>query len=404
MKPKHQITHSFKTGDALEVSIEKIVPRGFGLAFTDGATVFVPLAAPGDRVRAIVSQIKGNIVFAEIEQVIEPSPQRIEPPCKYFGTCGGCDFQQMNYEAQLAAKVGIIRDALHRIGKIEWGEIPIITSPKEFEYRSRAQWHANSREKRIGYYKRNSNDLVEIDSCPKLTDDLNAVLAKVRGSIEWTNAWSDKFHIEAASGDDGRTSKYSAEVIDKTDEISFSANGETYFYSAQCFFQGNHFLIERLLDAALGGASGQKAIDLFSGVGLFAIPMARKFERVTAVEDNDISVDFAIRNAEHAGLANIDLVRSSVDHAVFEMDTDDIDFLLLDPPRSGASNKTMQRIIDIRAKQVSYVSCDPSILARDLRKFVDAGYVIGSLTAVDLFPQTHHVETVARLKIAETFA
>jgi tRNA/tmRNA/rRNA uracil-C5-methylase (TrmA/RlmC/RlmD family) len=397
LKPKNQLSHSFKIGDALEVSIEKIVPRGFGLAFAEGATVFVPLAAAGDRVRAIVSQVKGNILFAEIGEVLVPSPQRIEPPCKYFGTCGGCDFQQMNYDEQLAAKVGIIRDALHRIAKIEWGEIPIIASPKDFEYRSRAQWHANSSENRIGYYKRNSNDIVAIDSCPKVTPELNGVLTDIRNSIAWENTWSEKFHIEAASADNGETSIYAPEILEKTEDISFMAAGETFFYSAQCFFQGNHLLIEHLLDTALAGAEGVKAIDLYSGVGLFAIPMARKFGKVIAVEDNDISVDYAVKNAEYAGLTNIDLVRKSVDHAVFEIDANDIDLLLLDPPRSGASNKTMQRIIGLRAKAVSYVACDPSILARDLRKFVDAGYELDSITAIDLFPQTHHVETVARL-------
>ena len=125
--------------------------------------------------------------------------------------------------------------------------------------------------------------------------------------------------------------------------------------------------------------------------------MARKFEKVIAVEDNSVAVDFATRNVEHARLTNIELVRESVDHGIFDLDMTDIDFILLDPPRAGASNKTMQRIIDIGAGEVSYVSCDPSILARDLRKFVDAGYTIDSITAIDLFPQTHHVETVARL-------
>ena len=382
----------------LDVRVEKIVPRGFGLAFAEGLTVFVPLSAPGDTIRVNLAQVRGNTAFAEIEEVLAPSPQRVEGPCKYFGTCGGCDFQQMSYADQLNAKVDIIRDSLHRIGKIDWREIPIIASPKELEYRSRAQWHVNSRQRQIGYYRRNSNDIVEIEQCPKLTDELNGVLAKLRREIEWQEIWSDKFHVEAASGDESKTSVYSTEFIDKTEEISFTAAGETYFYSAQCFFQGNHFLIEKLLDAALSGASGTRALDLYSGVGLFALPMARKFEKVVAVEDNEVSIDFARRNIAHASLSNIELVRESVDRGVFEIDTTDVDFILLDPPRAGASNKTMSKIIDIGAKDVSYVSCDPSILARDLRKFVDAGYEIESITAVDLFPQTHHVETVVRLR------
>ena len=134
----------YKPGDVLDVRIEKIVPRGFGLAFAEGLTLFVSLAAVGDVLSVRIRELKGKTAFAEIESVIEPSPERIDPPCEYFGVCGGCDFQQMNYRAQLAAKVGIIRDNLRRIGKIEYeNEIPIIASPEQFGYRLRAQWHAN---------------------------------------------------------------------------------------------------------------------------------------------------------------------------------------------------------------------------------------------------------------------
>ena len=146
------------------------MPRGLGLAFAEELTIFVPLAVAGDVLSVRIAQLKGKTAFAEIESVIVPSPYRITPPCEYFGTCGGCDFQQMNYPAQLAAKVGIIRDNLHRIGKIEYEkEIPIIPSPAEFGYRLRAQWHADTAAKRIGYYRRNSRDLVDIERCMILT-------------------------------------------------------------------------------------------------------------------------------------------------------------------------------------------------------------------------------------------
>jgi len=131
---------SYSPGDLLDVRIEKIVPGGHGLAFVEGLTLFVDLAVTGDRLRVELVEIKGKIAFADIHSIIEPSPERIEPPCPYVGVCGGCNFQQMSYQAQLDTKVGIIRDCLHRIGKVDYDkEIPIIPSPAEFGYRLRAQ-------------------------------------------------------------------------------------------------------------------------------------------------------------------------------------------------------------------------------------------------------------------------
>ena len=155
-------------------------------------------------------------------------------------------------------------------------------------------------------------------------------------------------------------------------------------------------MVEQLVNAALGDSSGHSAIDLYSGVGLFALPMARKFGQVIAVEENGLAVDFAEQNAANAGLDNIRFIRSPVSRALNDLRSPDL--LLLDPPRSGAEAKTIERIAELHPKQISYVSCEPSILARDLRILLDRGYLIGSITALDLFPQTHHVETVVKLK------
>jgi 23S rRNA (uracil1939-C5)-methyltransferase len=149
----------------------------------------------------------------------------------------------------------------------------------------------------------------------------------------------------------------------------------------------------------LGEAVGEHALDLYSGVGLFTLPLARRFKRVTAVEDYAPAVEFAIENIAKAGLSNVEVVRKPVGNFLAEGRRAKIDFVLLDPPRSGTEKKTILDLIKLRPKIVSYVSCDPSVLARDLRRFLDGGYRIDSITAIDLFPQTHHVETVVRLKI-----
>ena len=383
---------------ALEVQIERIVPRGFGLAHDDGKTIFVALAAPGDRLRVRVTHAKGNIAFAEIEEVLEGGPERVPGPCPYFTVCGGCDFQQMTYAEQLESKIAIIRDSLRRIGRIQQ-DIPvgIIGSPKEFGYRSRVQWHLNPNTREIGYYKRNSRDLVPIDHCPKIVPELNGVLARLRDEMPWEQVWSDKAYIDACVGDEGRVSMNSPGICDPK-EISYSAAGETFRYSAGVFFQGNQFLIPQLIETALSGAEGRNALDLYCGVGLFALPMARKFQNVIGVEEHPGAVDFAKKNAELNGLTNVRFRAESVRRFLSGFDERVIDFILLDPPRAGTEKETIQNLIRIGAPHVSYVACDPGVLARDLKRFVEAGYEIVSITALDLFPQTHHVEAIARLE------
>ena len=392
MKNKYQI------GETLNVTIEKIVPNGYGLAFAENLTVFVPLSVAGDRLRVRIYQTKNKTAFAEIVEIIEPSDLRIEPPCEYFGRCGGCDFQQMSYENQLAAKVAIIKDCLTRIGKINYEpEIEIIPSPREFNYRARAQWHIDTQRKKVGYFQRNSHKVIDVEHCPILTEDLQKILTEVRDTIEWESFWSEKIVIEAASAD-GNVSIYSDEMIEPTEQISFAAGGEKYFYSAKSFFQGNPFLIEKLLELALPKSSGKTALDLYCGVGLFTLPLGRKFEKVIGVEANRDAIDFAEKSAENARLENVEFHAESVDDFLDENKLSDVDFVLLDPPRSGAEKRTIENIIKLNPSEISYVSCEPSVLARDLRMLIDNGYSIESITALDLFPQTHHIETVVSLK------
>lgn len=380
--------------------IEKIVPNGFGLAFAENLTVFVPLSAAGDRLRVRVNQLKGKTAFAEIVEILHASPERTEPRCPYFGRCGGCDFQQLKYEAQLKAKVGIIRDCLTRIGRINYEpEISIVGSPSHYEYRSRAQWHVDTRRKKIGYFQRKSHDIIDVEICPILKPELQAVLTELRETIAWESFWSETIEIESAIGD-GEVSIYSAEIIEPTEEISFTANGEKYLHDATSFFQGNPFLIEQLIETAVANAAGETALDLYCGVGLFTLPLARSFRRVVGVEGYDKAVDYAEKNVENARLSNVKFHRENVSDWLRENSETmkNLDFLLLDPPRSGTEKETVESILRLRPKQISYVSCEPSTLARDLKIFVENGYSVDSIAALDLFPQTHHVETVVRLK------
>ncbi len=388
----------YTTGDIIEIRVEKIVPRGLGLAFAENLTVLTPLTSPGDVVRVRVVEVKKRLAFAEIVEIKQPGPKRIKAPCKYFGTCGGCDFQQMSYDAQIAAKAGIIRDCLHRIGKIEYdSEIQVIASPNEFGYRSRARWHLDRDEKKIGYFRRDSHEVIDIDSCPILTAGLQSALDYARESMDWSAIWSDRAEMEAATGEDGRVSLYSADMAEPTAELTFPINGDTFSFSAQSFFQANKFLIGELIETAIVGAGGKNAFDLYCGVGLFALPMAKRFETVVAVEENPVAIGFAKKNIKNAGLTNIRLVDQSVGRFLSENQKKNLDFILIDPPRSGTEKRTIPAIAKLKPAEISYVSCEPSILARDLRTLIDGGYKIQKITAIDLFPQSHHVETVVRL-------
>ncbi|HEU4836295.1 MAG TPA: class I SAM-dependent RNA methyltransferase [Pyrinomonadaceae bacterium] len=385
-----------KTDRSLDVEIERILPGGMGLAHAGGKTVFVSLAAPGDRVRVRVEREQGNVLFASIIEIVTPSPVRIEPPCPYFGRCGGCDFQQLTYEAQLVAKSEMIRDCLHRIARLEnVPEIVVTPSPNDWRYRMRAMWQIDQDERTIGYYERGSRRVCDVVDCAVLRPELQAKLEKVRAT-EWHEFPPGLKHLDVVAGEEGVS--FAPEFAGfETRELSLTVRGEVYRYNAEAFFQINPSLLGPMIEFALGDASGASALDLYSGVGLFTLPLARQFQRVTAVEANPVAVRFARRNLQDSGLTNARVIAAGVAEWFRGAPVRDIDFVLLDPPRAGAESAVIKGIIDLRPVKISYVSCDPATLARDLRKIMAAGYRIESIAGFDLFPQTHHVETVVRL-------
>ncbi len=382
-----------------EIKIDKIVPNGYGLGFAHGCAVFVSLAAKGDFAKVRVREQKGKTIFAEIIEIIEPSAERVAPVCRYFGSCGGCDFQQMSYAAQLKAKSEIISDSLSRIGKFsDFGEVDVAASPNPLGYRTRTEWHLDTIRSRIGYFRRFSHDVVDIEECPVMAGPLAEKLKEIRSSIEWHQFASDRPSIEAACGSSG-ISVFSDEIFEPTDEISVEVDGFKLSFDAGTFFQANPLLIEDLVSCAIGTASGATAIDLYSGVGLFSLPLTRRFQNVLAVEGNPRSVAFAEINRVSAQADNLKIDESDVASWLEDnREVEGVDFLLLDPPRTGCQKSSLELITRIAPRHISYVSCDPSTLARDLRVLCDKGYRLVTVMGFDLFPQTHHVETVARLE------
>ena len=410
-----------------EVEIERVLPGGVGLAHAEGLTLFVSLAAPGDVLRVVIDRIQGKTGFASIVEILKPSVVRIEPPCPYFGRCGGCDFQQLTYEAQLNAKVEIIRDCLHRIAKIDTPlNIPIHPSPNQWHYRARAMWQVDSHDKLLGYFERGSNRICDVEYCAVLVPELQTTLERVRTEFREATAVDWLSDIEVVAGDEG-VSVAPPFAGFKTDIVSRIIANETYYFSAEAFFQINHELLAPLIAEALRVANGEEnnlegnatgksnsdsraetkggsAIDLYCGVGLFTLPLARRFDRVTGVEGSARATEFARRNLDFAKLNNAEVVTARLSDWMKQhaRSFGAIDFLLLDPPRAGAENAVIGGILALRPARITYVSCDPATLARDLKKLIAGGYALNSVVAFDMFPQTHHVEIIAHLSSNNT--
>lgn len=382
----------------MEIRIERILPGGVGLGHAEGKTVLVSLAAPGDHLRVQVEREQGNVLFASVVEVLSPSPVRIEPPCPYFGRCGGCDFQQLTYEAQLAAKAGIISDCLQRIARLDAvPEITVHPSPTNWRYRVRATWQIDQEKREIGYYERGSRRVCDVEYCAVLMPELQETLEGVRAT-DWSELPPDLKHLDAGTGENGVSLSPPFGEFE-TNELSMRVGNEVYQYNAESFFQINPALLPDLVEFALSDAGGGTALDLYCGVGLFTLPLARRFEKVVGVEANAVATRFARRNLEQARLTNARVFTATVAGWVrTNKHADSFDFVLLDPPRAGAESAVIKGIIELQPKRISYVSCDPATLARDLKKLIAGGYTIDSIAGFDLFPQTHHVETVVLLR------
>ncbi len=392
-------------GELYDVAIEKLVYGGDGFAHIGSQAVFVPLAAVGDRLRIRITEVERNYSRGVIEEILEPSPTRRTPPCAHFGICGGCQLQHLNYPAQLDTKVAFVRESLQRLGNIEWHDEIEVRAASEFDYRSRAELKVSrdNGHTRIGYYRAATQEICEVENCLILMPVANRELQRLHAEPSLIPSDATRVHftvgdeeviVTPATGENGKS-----EAVDALGTAHQCIGGINYGFGVRSFFQGNRLLVEDLVQAAIGGANGKLAIDLYAGVGLFSLQMARSFDQVCAVEGNRIAANHGIENARSNNLPNVRYEAISVE-AWLKYKSAEIecpDFVLLDPPRAGAGSQVVERLAAMAAPQISYVSCDPATLARDLRLLLDYGYRIDSITALDMFPQTFHVETVVRL-------
>ena len=390
--------------------MEKLVYGGDALARLDGRVTLAPFALPGERIRAAAEREKPGLIHARTLAVLDPAPQRVAPRCPYFGRCGGCHYQHAGYEFQLEAKRAILAEELRRVGKIEPPEEIAVVAADPWGYRNRAQLHIEKG--RIGYREARSHKLCAIDSCPIASPKINQTIGALAGMLR-DSRWPRFLRSVEIFTDERQVQLSVLETERPVARRFFDWCAETipglvagaldyqdrFRVSRNAFFQVNRYLADKLVEIALEGAGGETALDVYAGVGLFSLDLARRFRQAAAVESGAAAAGDLAFNAERAGLANLRVERRTAEAYLDALERAP-DFVLLDPPRAGLGKAVVQRLIDLRPPAVTIVACDPATLARDLAALLGAGYRIEKMTLVDLFPQTYHLETVVRLRDA----
>jgi 23S rRNA (uracil1939-C5)-methyltransferase len=392
------------------LKIEKLVYGGEGLSRGPEGVVLVPFTLPGETVETDVGPLQKGVRRGALTRVETPSPDRVEPRCPYFTRCGGCHYQHATYETQLTAKRAILEETLFRVAKITPPEPIGVLSAEPWGYRNRIQLHFEAGH--MGFRAARSHSLVEIEHCPIASPKLNEAIAKLAvmvkdprwpkflSSLElFTNEESVQLNVvETERPIAKRFFEWCAEEIQPLERgpLTCQTANAAYRVSKGSFFQVNRFLADRLIEEVTGEESGATALDLYSGVGLFSIPLARRFERVVAVESGSTAVHDLEANAGQIE-QTLEAAKSSVDQFL-EGFSGTVDLVVADPPRAGLGKLAVKRLIALAPQRMTIVACDPATLARDLAPLLAAGYALSKVVMIDLFPHTYHIETVAKLK------
>jgi 23S rRNA (uracil1939-C5)-methyltransferase len=451
-----------RRGDVLDLTIDDLAFGGEGVGRVQGYVVFVRGGLPGDRVRARIVEARSRFGRAVIESLESPSPDRVDAPCPYFGRCGGCRLQHLAYPAQLAFKEKQVRDCLERIGGLGAFELrPILPAPDPYGYRNKMEFTVvrdPGEGVAIGLHQADRYDVVlDIERCLLQSDTMNALLDELRAQArvrklavydqdsgagllrfatvrEGRRTGEAMVNIVAAAPDvealgpvaerlRARVPSVASVVVNVnakkasvavgTEEhlllgreyIRESLGGLTFQVSANSFFQTNTVQAERLfavVEAACGLEGGETVLDLYSGTGAISLLLARRCRWVYGIEVSVAAVDDAVRNARANGIENCTFLPGEVRHVLPSLMRDGVraEVVVADPPRAGFHPKALHALATLGPERLVYVSCNPSTLARDLGDLVRQGYRLEWVEPVDMFPQTPHIEAVARLRRA----
>jgi 23S rRNA (uracil1939-C5)-methyltransferase len=430
----------------LKLTIEKLVYGGDGLARLPadergpGKAVFVPFVLEGERIEASLLEHKRGFARGEAKTILQSSSQRVAPHCPYFSRCGGCHYQHAGYEHQLEIKAAILKENLRRIAKLELeAEITIHPSPP-WNYRNRTRLKVQAEpEFALGYYRFGSHKLLPVEECPISSPLINRAIVAFwqmghgRGvpdgihEIElFANAddtqllveascqpgtpstpireWADTLQsvlseiagvtvFKAGSSGTSGTSEPKIMAASGARELTYKTDA-SYRVSAGAFFQVNRHLINELVEIVTDGCLGETALDLYAGVGLFSTVLSRRFAQVIAVEASQTAYADLLYNSP----AKVKAVRATT--AEFLRGASGKlrpELVVVDPPRSGLGECVVQSLAGLGAHRMTYISCDPATVSRDLAGLLRTGYQIEQVHLMDLFPQTYHLETVFHL-------
>lgn len=378
--------------DEVELTVEKLVAGGDGFARFEGIPIFVARAAPGDRLRVKVTERKPDYGRAEIVEILQAGNGRREPKCPHFGACGGCDLQHLEDAVQVELKAEAVRETLVRLGGVQ-ADISIETvSGDAWSYRLRTQIHTARTEDQLesGYLGRRSHDVVPIETCPVLLPALEKAVVGLNAVL----VEHAPRRIDLMVGDENELNVAPPLPGLAQHEASIVVGDFTYAVDARCFFQAHRQLLPALVGKAIGEWTGEVAYDLYAGVGLLTLPLASKYSRVVAVESDRMAVRFARRNAQVNKATAVEHVGCAVESWIDALPAD-VPRVVLDPPRTGLSAKVRQVLRQRPPQRLTYVSCHPATLARDL-KMLGSVYRIEQVIALDMFPQTGHMEVVVQ--------
>lgn len=382
--------------EEIEVRVEKLVAGGEGMARYGDVPIFVPRSAPGDRLRVRIVERRPDYGRAEIVEILEPGPERRLDPFPELSRTGICDLQHLEDRAQSIFKAEAVRETLRRLGRIEHLPNVDMIVGEPWGYRLRTQVHTDvdpvAGGVRVGYHARGTNDVIAVSRCPVLVPELEALLAELPAHLGADTPW----RLDLAAGDDGSVTVAPPVPGLPQGEVTTTVGGFTYAYDARTFFQGHRSLLPRLVERTVGPWTGKLAVDLYSGVGLFSLPLSRLYEKVVAVEADQIGSRYARLNVRRNRTENVEVVQRVVESWIPEL-PEGVDRVVVDPPRAGLDFAVRKALLARRPRRITYVSCHAAALARDLR-ILDVAYRIESVTFVDLFPQTGHMETIVQLE------
>ncbi|MCF7730139.1 MAG: class I SAM-dependent RNA methyltransferase [Akkermansiaceae bacterium] len=398
--PRKFVPVPFTYHQEIDLTIDALTNLGAGVGRIDGWVVFVPFALPGERVRARVFRNDKNCSNADLVEVLEPSPNRVEPFCPLFGQCGGCQYQHLAYEQQLAWKTRQVGELMQHMAAIIHPVKPCLSSARTRNYRSKITPHfdkpSDGRIGPIGFLATGRRSLIiDVPECPIAMDEINAALPGLRADLQ-LRAHTYKRAATVML----RASRERVETDTKA-IVTEQVGALTFQFLASDFFQNNPFILPAFTSyvaeqAAFGGVD--HLVDAYCGSGLFALTLAERFERVVGVEVSDTSCEWARRNAEANGITNAEFLTAPAE-AIFEQ----VDFppgrtaVVIDPPRKGCTPEFLEQLTGFAPRRVVYVSCDPATQVRDLKQLTNGGYQLAEVQPFDLFPHTRHLECVMTL-------